>query len=320
MNRAFATVAAVVLAWLLADSPYAAEVSMPDYSTRQNWIRCPDRGELPVDVFFMHPTCYGNQADGMNASLANAAVNRAAESAVDRQASVFVDSCNLFAPRYRQASIAVLGLPAEEREQYLELGVDDLVAAFAYYLQHCNRGRPFILAGHSQGSDVLLSFLRQHHERVPYDRLVAVYAIGWSITHADLKQIQLPLAETASQTGAVITWNTIAAGGKSPVLRPGALCVNPLDWSTSPTEVPASLNHYAQIRLKDGSTKRIPNFTSARIDPASGGLVIPVPSVDAQLDHGMGIGVYHQYDYDFFYGSLAENVKTRCNAWRARHR
>jgi pimeloyl-ACP methyl ester carboxylesterase len=320
MNRAFATVAAVVLAWPLTDSPYAAEVGIPDYSLQQNWIRCSDRVDMPVDVFFMHPTCYSDQADGMNASLANTTVNRAAESAVDRQASVFVDSCNLYAPRYRQASITVLDLPADEREQYLELGDDDMVAAFGYYLKHCNQGRPFALAGHSQGSNLILSFLRQHRDRVPYDRLVAVYAIGWSITDGDLKRIGLPLSGAPDQTGCVITWNTISVGGKSPVLMPGARCVNPLNWSTSPTEVPAPLNHYAQIRFKDGSTKRIPNFTSARIDPATGGLVIPVPSVDAQLDHGMGIGVYHQYDYDFFYGNLAENVKTRCNAWRARHR
>ena len=320
MKRAFVAVVAVISTWSVADPVFADEECLPDYSVRGNWVSRPEQVDKPVDVFFMHPTCCGDQADGMNASLANAAVNRAAESAVARQASVFTDTCNLFAPRYRQASIAVLGLPAEEGEQYLQIGVDDMVAAFGHYLQHCNQGRPFILAGHSQGSNLILSFLQQHRDSVPYDRLVAVYAIGWSITDANLKQIRLPLADAPDQTGCVITWNTISAGGKSPVIMPGARCVNPLDWSTSPAEVPASFNQYALIRLKDGSTKRIEHFASARIDPLSGGLVVPIPSVDSELDHGMGTGVYHQYDYDFFYGNLVENVKTRCNAWRARHR
>ena len=320
MKRAFVTVVAVIAAWSAAGSVSAGEECSPDYSNRGNWVCRPERVDKPVDVFFMHPTCYGDQADGMNASLANAAVNRAAESAVDRQGSVFVDCCNLFAPRYRQASIAVLGLPVDEREQYLELGVDDLVAAFEYYLQHCDQGRPLILAGHSQGSNLILSFLRQHRDLVPNDRLVAVYAIGWSITAADLEQIGLPLGSAPDQTGCVITWNTISAGGKSPVLMPGARCVNPLDWSSSPGKVAASFNRYAKIRLPDGSTKRIEHFTSAAIDASSGGLVIPVPSIALELDHGMGVGVYHQYDYDFFYGNLVENVKARCDAWWKRRR
>ena len=36
--------------------------------------------------------------------------------------------------------------------------------------------------------------------------------------------------------------------------------------------------------------------------------MIPVPGIGGELDHSMGPGVYHAYDYDFFYGNLIENV------------
>jgi hypothetical protein len=92
-------------------------------------------------------------------------------------------------------------------------------------------------------------------------------------------------------------------------------CVNPLTWTTDETFVSAVKNPGAVIQMPNGSIKRIPHFTGAKIDPVQGGLVIPTPSIDSDLRHGMEPGVYHGYDYDFFYENLRENVTVRCNAW-----
>ncbi|MCP4639669.1 MAG: DUF3089 domain-containing protein, partial [bacterium] len=288
MKRALTGVAIVVTLALWCVPAVGDAAAPPDYAQQENWIRCPEEPDKEVDVFFMHPTCYFSQEDGMNASLSDAAINEAADTVVEQMGGVFTGACNLYAPRYRQASIAVLGLPDEERDEHLGVGLADMVAAFGRYLEHHNGGRPLILAGHSQGSDLTLSFLLEHRDVVPYDRLVAVYTVGWTVTDADLKRMGLPLAERPDQTRCVITWNTISEGGDSPVLLPGARCVNPLDWSTGHDEVSAAANTYALVHLPDGSAERIGHFTSARIDAATGGLVIPVPDIDSQLDHGMG--------------------------------
>lgn len=287
----------------------------PDYAKRTSWIFLSEKTENPVDVFFMHPTTYFDVSDGMNASLENAGVNAASEGVAQHQGGVFKGRCNLFAPRYRQASIAVLSLNEETRNNYSRIGLEDMATAFAYYMAHYNQGRPVIFAGHSQGSNLILRFLKENITAGLREKLVAAYIIGWSVTDFDLEKLGMPLSATPDQTGCVITWNTISDGGKSPVISDGARCVNPLNWSTDDTFIPGIKNLGARIQLPDNSIRQILHFTGAKIDLVQGGLVIPKPLIDKQLKHGMGPGVYHGYDYDFFYENLRENVGVRCDAW-----
>lgn len=103
----------------------------------------------------------------------------------------------------------------------------DVFAAFKYYLKHYNHGRPYILVGHSQGSDVLrylLSDYMKTHPRV-YSRMVAAYIVGQSITPRYLADNpHLKFARGAGDTGVIVSWNTEAPGfdGTNPVLLPGA--------------------------------------------------------------------------------------------------
>ena len=75
-----------------------------DYSKKSNWLRAEKNTKKAFDVFFVYPTTYMNDKDGMNAGLDNKEANAGAESAYQRQATVFKEMCNVYAPRYRQAS------------------------------------------------------------------------------------------------------------------------------------------------------------------------------------------------------------------------
>jgi len=286
-----------------------------DYSQKTSWLHVDNKAQKTFDVFFVHPTTYVTTMDGMNANLDNKDANKGAEQALKLQASVFKESCNIYAPRYRQASIKILGLPEKDRTKYLAVGLGDVREAFEYYLKNYNNGRPFILAGHSQGSQIIRDFLLKHGSLIDKKKLVAVYAIGYTFTLEDLKTIGLPLAVKADQVGGLITWNTVGKNGKSPVINPGALCVNPLSWTNSDKEQSKSKNIYAYLQTKDKKILKIPHFTSAKIDKR-GALVIPTPAIIDQLSMGMGPEVYHSYDYSFFYGNLVENVAQRCKAWQ----
>jgi hypothetical protein len=300
-----------------ADSSQKVLPKAPDYSKKSCWLYVEGNPVKTADVFYVHPTTYMDTGDGMNASLNNKKANVGARRAFERQATAFRNSCNIYAPRYRQASIKVLTMSEKERAKYLAVGMKDAVKAFKYYLKHYNKGRPYILASHSQGSQVVRDFLIKHGNLIDKKRLIAVYAVGYTFTAEDLKKIGLPLAVKADQTGGIITWNTIGKNGKSPVINPGALCVNPLSWNNAPEEQPKSKNIYARIQLKNGKYFTIQHFTSARIGK-NGGLIIPepAPAVREKLSLGMGAEVYHGYDYDFFYGNIVENVAERCAAWR----
>ncbi len=301
-----------------ADALTNADEAAPDYANEESWSRIATSPDKPVDVFFMHPTTYGTLDFGYNAPIDDPGIRAETDGTVQAQASVFEKSCNIFAPRYRQVSMAVLSMDQKTQDQRLGIAMGDMLRAFTYYLEHYNNGRPFILAGHSQGSNVTKLFLRKYRDMIPDDKLVAAYLIGWTFTREDLAQLRLPLAESPDRTGALVTWNTVGKGGVSPTIRPGALCVNPLTWTADAGEAPAALDSYALIELKDGSTVKKEHFTPARINE-EGGLEIPAPAIEDQLNMAMGKAVYHRYDYAFFYGNLVENAAARCQAWLKSH-
>lgn len=73
----------------------------------------------------------------------------------------------------------VYSMSPEEQETWLELAYRDISAAFSWYLEHENQGRPIILAGFSQGADMCYRLLQEYFgDEELYARLVAVYAIG----------------------------------------------------------------------------------------------------------------------------------------------
>ena len=105
-----------------------------------------------VDVFFVHPTTFFGTA-GWNQSLDDTSTNQLTDMFVLRsQASVFNSCCRIYAPRYRQATIFSFMDSSGSGKDALQLAYGDVERAFDYYIEHYNQGRPFILAGHSQGS------------------------------------------------------------------------------------------------------------------------------------------------------------------------
>ncbi|NDV28203.1 DUF3089 domain-containing protein [Desulfovibrio sp. JC010] len=295
----------------------------PDYSQGKFWSIKDENPTHAIDVFFVHPTTYGPPANGhFIADLDDQELNHVTDrDTIQWITAAFADSCNVFAPRYRQMNIEVLKGEDLKVEEYLKIPVSDIEAAFKYYLNNLNNGRPFILAAHSQGSYVMQTLLRKNPGLLDKNKLVAAYLPGWTFTDKDISDLGLKLSEKADQTGCIITWNTIGPGGVSPTVKEGARCVNPLSWNTETSEFPASMNIKAKIFLSPGKKLLIKNFTAARIN-GDGALEIPTPTqgVLEQLNMSLGKEVYHRYDYDFFFYNVQENVKQRCNAYLKEHR
>lgn len=88
--------------------------------------------------------------------------------------SVFNGCCRLYAPHYRQATLAALKIPAA-----MDVTYSDIARAFRFYIAHLNHGRPFIIASHSQGTAHAIRLLQQEIFGKPLcPRLVAAYLIG----------------------------------------------------------------------------------------------------------------------------------------------
>lgn len=288
----------------------------PDYSLDKHWSIRDNNPTKKIDVFFVHPTTYGPPSNGhLIADLDNEKLNRITDrDTVQWITSAFADSCNIFAPRYRQMNIEVLKKGGEK--EYIQTPVSDIKSAFKFYLNNLNNGRPFILAAHSQGSYVTRNLMLENPQLIDKNKLVAAYLPGWTFTDKDIADLGLKLSGKPDQTGCLITWNTIGPGGISPTVKKGALCVNPLSWNTETKEFPASDNIEAKIFITENKTLRVKNFTAARIN-AAGALEVPTPPKEVlqQLNMSLGQEVYHRYDYDFFFFNVKENVKERCEAY-----
>jgi hypothetical protein len=283
----------------------------PDYSSPKSWAVLPkDHLPFAVDVFFVHPTTY-NGDENWNQSLEGETADRKVQGVMSGQAGVFSTSACLYAPYYRQANLAVLHTPENSPERKsLDTAYSDVEAAFDTYMTTWNRGRPFILAGHSQGSQHLLRLMeRRLGDPETAKRLVAAYIIGWSVTRDDLaRHPHLKMAETPDQTGCIVSYNTQGPNPGYSIVREGAVAVNPLTMTITGEPAEAGLNLGALFCDGKG-VREISHYTGGQT--INGAFVIPAPSNVKDLDAIQIPEFYHPYDYAFFFRNLQKNAELR---------
>lgn len=307
----------------LAPFAPASAPPAPDYAQSENWLALPDgNAQGGVDVFWVYPTVL-ESGDSWLMDIHDKELQRAARWTLTTQASALDKGAKLYAPLYRQMHVAGLRLSTEKKNAIMAYGQEDVWAAFSYYLEHYNKGRSFIIAGHSQGSNLLVSLLIEHWGKTgAEDRLVAGYLIGWPFTPDDLQRnTAISMCASPEQVGCFVSYNTVAAGKQkeAPTILPGSLVVNPLSWKTDGAFVPAAQNKGAVFFSKDGERTIYPEFTSAQI--VDGGLVVAPadPSLVQSSNPNFPEGVYHIFDYSLFYMNLRANVQERVAAWHQEH-
>ena len=300
-----------------SDSSSSATVAT-DYSQSAHWLSLPATTKA-VDVFYVYPTAWQkvNPTDPNINEIDNASMLKGSNAAFARQATAFETVGNIYAPYYRQADAAyTLKLPTlAEREQVVAgAPTVDVMAAFDYYIKHFNNGRPFILAGHSQGSNVLLNILADYMKANPavYARMVAAYVVGYSVTDAYLaKNPHLKFATGPDDTGVIISYNTqspTVAKGANPVVLAGALAINPITW-TRGAATAAKTDGLGSFMPVAGVFTSVSQYADATIDIDKG--VVTTTADPTGLILGFGPGIYHSYDYPFYYYNLRANAANR---------
>ena len=293
-----------------------------DYSNPDNWLKVTSSPQYEADVFYLYPTVWmPTETDGIVNSIDNVSMHKNAPNAYKEQASCFEDVANVYAPFYRQLNaMQSLSYSIEEQEQLIsDEPYHDAVAAFEYYLKHYNNGRPFILAGHSQGSNVLklmLSYYMAEHPDV-YDRMIAAYSLGYSFEDSYFeKYSHLKFAEGETDTQVVISWNCERMedgrfGSYNLVCHEGALAINPISWKRDgekvETDDPRNLGakdtqkrYSAQVMYDDARKCEV--------------LVVGMPKQPAN-ERGIGEYALHGCDYKLYYYNIRENAKKRIESY-----
>ena len=309
--------------WLWMPAGLGEDGQAPDYAQAACWAYQETDASKPADVFFICPTVYAGADDSPNMPLEDEDARESFLGATNMEKGLYDPYANFYAPYYRQAGLWAYELPAEERETYLIQAYADVKAAFDYYLEHENRGRPMLLAGFSQGADLCIRLMKEYFaDAGMQDQLVACYAIGWRITEDELAAYpHLRFAAGEKDTGVIIAFNSEAPEVKDSLMIPAGtrtLCINPLNWRTD--GVPAGKEENLGACFTDYAgeiLQEIPQLTGAYIDAERGALKVPDVSPEAYppVLSLFEEGVYHLYDYQFFYRNIQENVGVRLEAY-----
>ncbi len=296
-----------------------------DYAQEENWLKIPEITH-EVDTFYLYPTSYMDEAEDAKpiCDIDNKKVQDRARLVYENQATVYEESTNVFAPFYRQSNIyQVAGMSNEELEEYQRNEQrTDVYAALDYYFENYNEGRPFIIAGHSQGSIMTKIVLGEYMQAHPeyYERMVAAYPIGYSITRDWLEDHSyLKFAQGADDTGVIVSWNTEGKGNKGQqnlVVEPNSISINPINWKLDDTYAGFEENLGSRIMNEEtGNYEIVKGVADAQIDTERGVVICTTENVEYAPEALFGPESLHSHDYDFYYENLRENVKTRVEAF-----
>lgn len=295
-----------------------------DYSNPDHWMLLPEEKDKSVDAIYIYPTVYGTLSESEDdiADIEDTSMRVMALYSAANQASVFEESCNVYAPYYRQFTVdSLLDVIDNSPESMYYLAAQDLYPMLDYYFENLNEGRPFILAGHSQGSVwltvILEDYMKEHPEYL--ERMVAAYAIGYSVTKDYLaRNPHLKFAEGADDTGVIISYNTEGVGNKEAyncVVKEGAVSINPLNWKTDDTYASVEEN----LGTLDESGELVKNYADARVDVERGVVVCSsvnnTTEMQSALSKYFGPESFHLQDYNLYYGNLQQNVADRIDAF-----
>lgn len=301
-----------------------------DYSNLDNWAAHPakedmadlqpektelaDQSNLPVDVFFIHPTTYWNDKDydQWNAPIDLQKLNdKTDKTSIKYQASIFNKVGKVYAPRYRQAHLeAYLTKDSISSKLAFQKAYKDVEAAFEYYIENENNGRPFIIASHSQGTTHAGKLMKKFLDNKPLQaQFVAAYVVGMPAPPKFFETI--PPCETPEQTNCFCSWRTFEKGHypkKEDRKHSNSVNTNPLTWKNDQSFASRKLNKGSILR---NFNKIVPNLVDAQAD--NGVLWVNKPKFPGSFF--FRTKNYHIIDFNLFYFNIQENANLRVEAF-----
>jgi len=305
-----------------------------DYADTNNWMTLPDDPVHPdkgVDVFYVYPTSVPDDNTDIIAEIDDAMKTNAARH-YRASAAGLAPFANMYAPYYRQAwAMARTDFVVDTVEWFCTSHVPktDIFAALDRYFTVYNPGRrrPFILAGHAQGSCLLKLAFEEYFQgprRAYLDQMVAAYAIGWSFPKSWCAAQDVPFAAGETDTGVIITWN---AEGPNAVHGPknfltaadDGQAINPLNWRIDDVYAARGENFGSMVTNAVGEPVRVTGDADAQLQPATrpGALIVTDTTYTGFSPDYFGDESYHLNDWPLFYDNVASNALVRARVKKA---
>jgi hypothetical protein len=192
-----------------------------------------------VDCFYVYPTVSEDPGANSDREIDDEEV------AIARyQAARFSHRCRVYAPVYRQRTLGSIAAGSEESQATaLRIAYADVRAAFLDYLENHNRGRGFVLIGHSQGTTMLRQLVRDRIDRNPRvrRRLVSALLLGQDVIVREGERAggdfrNVPACVTLREIGCVVAYSTYneTPPQSSRFARPDPPTPNPFGFPSGP--------------------------------------------------------------------------------------
>jgi pimeloyl-ACP methyl ester carboxylesterase len=283
--------------------------------------------DAAIDCFYIYPTVDLSIIPGNHVDFSDLSTIRKTAAA---QIARFSEVCNVYAPLYRQATIATYFSTKGDQNHFFEVAYSDIAAAFDAYLARFDRGHKLVIIGHSQGSQMAARLLQERFDRDPAmrARLLVAMPIGFTVdipngaTTGGTFTTLAPCTR-ADETGCLVSYLSIRDGDSPNKLtnkvpkEHHALCVDPTDRPTLRESVfPASRKlgvTTPYVAVKDFYAAHCTDDKDGRDYLA----LKEVPQPDDRRPHLVdldksagGLGL-HRYDLQFTQGDLIELVRAK---------
>jgi hypothetical protein len=299
------------------------------------------------DCFYVYPTVSDQQTP-----QATKQIDPEERSVALYQASRYSRDCRVYAPVYRQITLAGIFNPATVTDQMRESAYADVREAWRTYLRKYNKGRGVVLIGHSQGTFVLRRLVAEEidRKRAVRARLISALLLGGNITVAKGKDVggdfkKISACRSKRQTGCVVAFSTFnvtpptgAVFGRSSDPKREVLCTNPaalrggsakLDsiypstpFAPGSTIGAATLAVGAPTPSVPGAWLEFRGAYSGRCSSEGGANVLRIsplggaPALTPVPDATWGL---HLLDATIALGDLSDLVRSQASAWAKKH-
>jgi hypothetical protein len=326
-----------------ANDPCAASLTttVVQASGATKVVSSQDDPSSPVDCFYVYPT-----VSKQKSTNANLKIQKPEIAAAIYEASRFSTVCNVWAPMYRQVTLAGLGashgldVPAAATTA----AYDSLRSAFSDYLAQDNDNRPIVFIGHSQGAAMLILLLKHFVDDNPAlrDRTVMAIILGGNVEVKDGSDVggsfsNLPICTHTGEAGCVIAYSSFPGTPPATSLfgRAGqgvslqsdqttksglqVACVNPgtLAGGTAPL-----LSYFPPTSGITTPWVEYPNRYSAHCEHGDGATWLEVQKAPSTSDHRPVVSEvsgpdwgYHPFDANLAMGNLVSDVAAAEATW-----
>lgn len=282
----------------------------PDYSDTLMWrVALNDSDGTGADVFYIPSTWEFDwtTTDGAVCHYADPSrTDHRSDMAIEMDGveEYMAEGNNFYSPYYRHITLDSWATLNEDTisRRYHDVAFQDVKAAFNLYLQERNCGRPFILAGFSQGGKSVVELLKTL-DKDTRSRMVAAYVMGYKVTPEDVASYPyIRAAQDSTDTGVVICYNSVSdvKYTKPVVAAPNVMCINPVNWRTDAT--PAILDDSITVTLD----------TRAKVLVVEGYDGSSLPNI---LDI-LNVGDYHGAEPWLYSECLRKNFRQRIGTFR----